>query len=300
MSHYGLFDNFQDSILVISDDGSVHYGNMAASVLMDVSAKRLATGKPLANFISFDPNPFQSSDIQKVTEATQFEEISFTTSSGKQGYVQVSTQLQPDYFQIVPDQGRRFIVYLRDVSLEKTLHSKYRSELDKKEAVISDLQIAREKLEEYSRDLEKRVAERTAELSATNQMLKAILDSLGQGILVFDRAGQCLSLFSQVCTKILGQEPAGKPIAEVLGLDEKETHTFKNWCQAVFEEMLPFEDMLPLGPGRLNSKDQREIVLSYNAMRSLDGAIQNIVLVATDRTREVEAIREASRSAAPG
>ena len=198
----------------------------------------------------------------------------------------------------------RWVIYMRDVSLEKTLHDKYRGELDQKEAVINDLRAARAKLEDYSRNLEKMVETRTAELRGTNTLLKTILDSLGQGILVFTEDGKCLPVFSQVCRTFFGMEPAHQDIDQLLGLQGEDQTAFVQWRQAVFSEMLEFEDLVPLAPNLLkNQKDlqrglDRSVQLAYNPMRDDAGKIQGVVMVATDRTLEVQALREAAHERA--
>lgn len=296
MSDYHVFDTFQDAVLVIDGEGCMFFGNSAAALLFEVSARRMSSGKPLSQFITFDPDPINDGGgLAQILEATQVKEVRFNSSSGKEGWAQVSVQPQPEFFASAPEERNRWIVCLRDVSLEKTLHDKYKAELDKKEAVIRDLEIARGKLEDYSRNLEKMVEERTAELVAMNRLLKAILDSLGQGILVFDSNGFCLPVYSKVCRTILETEPAGRDIEGVLGFVDGDRDAFVSWREAVFGEMLDFEELIPLAPDHFRHSKGLSIALGYNPMRGEDGRIQGVVVVATDRTREEEALREAAR-----
>lgn len=302
MNAYHVFDTFQDAVLVIDVEGKVFYGNGAAAFLLEVSARRLSSGRSLGQFVTFAPDPFKAfGSIASVLEATQVKEVEFTTSSGKTGWAQISLQPQPEGFTDVSEERARWIVCLRDVSLEKTLHDKYRAELDQKEEVIRDLRVARAKLEDYSRNLEKMVEARTAELRETNRLLKTILDSLGQGILVFGADGGCLPVFSQVCRRILGTEPSGRLIEDVLQLQGESREAFANWRLAVFAEMMDFDDLVPLAPSEFLHTEDKSISLSYNPMRDGDGdgngngKMAGVVLVATDRTREVEALREAAR-----
>lgn len=296
MSDYRVFDTFQDAVLVIDGEGNLCYGNEAATLLFEVSSRRLSSGKPLSQFVTFQPDPFASAGpLSEVVEATQVKEVEFAAASGKSGWAQVSFQPQPEFFTEDPEKKARWIVCLRDVSLEKTLHDKYKDELDQKESVIQDLRVAQAKLEDYSRNLEKMVEARTLELREANQLLKTILDSLGQGILVFDSNGVCLPVFSQVCKTMLGIEPNGLAIEDVLKLGGSDRDTFANWRQAVFGELLDFDDLVPLAPSKFEHAEAKEIALGYNLMRDSSARIQGVVVVATDRTREVEALREAAR-----
>lgn len=295
MSEYRFFDTFQDAVLVIDSDHNVCFGNVAATLLFEVSARRLSSGKPLNQFIEFKPDPISSAgDLLALDQATQFKEVEFSSSSGKSGWAQVALLPQPKHFS--PDfEGQRFIVTLRDVTLEKTLFDKYRAELDQKEEVIQDLRKAQAQLEDYSKNLEKMVAARTLELSETNQLLQTILDSLGQGILVFDREGKCLPIYSKICESILEGAPVQKQIEDVLALSSDEAMSFQSWREAVFAEMLDFDELAPLAPNAYANSHGLNIALTYNALRNDRKVIEGVVLVATDQTREIEAKKEAAK-----
>lgn len=320
MKHFKIFDTFQDAALVIDREARVYFANNAALLLFEVPARRFSKGKELAQAVTFEPDPIEAlGDLSELTEASQVREVRFESQSGKAGWAQISIQRIPGVMQADDEPGgdqagdmneagdgagatggrgqlaERYLVCLRDVSLEKTLHDKYKAELDKKEDVIRHLQVAREKLEEYSRNLERMVAERTSELSEANRLLKTILDSLGQGILVFDSDGSCLPIFSKVSSHLLEGEPTGRAVEDVLKLQGGGRSEFGNWRTAVFAGMLEFDDLVPLAPARYAHSEGLEIFLNYNPMRSESGAIKGVVLVATDRTQEMKALREAER-----
>ena len=296
MSRYSVFDSFQDSILVVDAEGHVCYGNPAAAIMLQVSARRLSASKHFSNFVTFDPPLIdEAHQIKDVYEASQVREFHFHLPSGSEGWTQITLQKQPEFFAESEATKDRWICYFRDVSLEKALSAKYRAELDQKEVVIEDLKKAREALEDYSKTLEQKVEARTVELRQANGLLKTILDSLGQGILVFDQTGNCLPIFSQVCRKILGADPAGQNIEDVLSLDAKDRKNFESWREAIFEELLDFEDMVPLSPVRNRKQGGLEVEVSYNPLRGADGKLQGVVLVATDKTQEMAAVRKAER-----
>ena len=149
-------------------------------------------------------------------------------------------------------------------------------------------------LEDYAKNLEKKVNTRTAELRAANHLLEALLNSLGQGFLIFDKDGNCLPIYSKICEKVLETIPAQKKIWQVLKLSTEQTHEFKDWSALVFDEVLPFEDLATLGPNLFIHSKGKRIELEYFLMRDNDkgktaGKIKGVVLVATDRTSEFEA-----------
>ena len=294
MSALRAFDTLIDVVLAIDAAGAVRYGNGPASELLEASVKRLASGKPLAQWVELSGDDFSVESLTAATEPTPYREVRFATASGREGWMQVSAQPAPR--ELVPDGWPPlWILFARDVSLEKTLHEKYRAELDKKEAVITDLKSAREQLEDYSRNLEKMVAERTRELSDANALLRAVLDSLGQGIVVFDSVGRLLPMRSKVTATLFEKDPAGLTAADLLGLRGAARDSFARWLEATFADLLAFEDMAPLGPSTYAHGGARSIALDYNEMRSAAGTLEGIVMVATDRTSEVRALAEAER-----
>lgn len=297
MIDYKVFDPIQEVVLVVDHEGTAIFGNTAASFLFDVPVRRLSSRKPLSQFVTFEPNPFQD-DFSTLLEPSQMREVQFSTPSGKSGSVQVIVQKQPAFFSNEAVDLPRYIVTIRDVSLEMTLQKKYRGELDQKESVISDLKAARAKLEDYSKNLEQMVADRTLEITQTNALLRTILDSLGQGILVFGVDGKTLPIYSKVCRLLFGEELTGRPIESVLGLNESDSSTFATWRQTVFAELLDFSDLTPLAPARLSLPPPKEIALSYNRMMNEAGSTSGVVVVTTDRTAEVEALRIAQQERA--
>lgn len=293
MSYSSIFDSIQQPIIVVDREGTVRYGNGAASLLLDVTQKRMSLGKPLSNFVQFSPNPLEEGQgLSAISEETAISEVSFTLPNGQTGWVQISIQPQPEFLTVAAGAGERWIMSMRDVTLERTLHGKYRAELDQKESVIKDLEVARQKLEEYSQGLEAKVRERTSELSELNRLFKTILDSLGQGILVFDVHGLCMPVYSKACERLFGTKPDGKRIEEIFGLGQKQSNDFMNWRIAVFEDRLDFEDMLPLATTNLDLKSGLTLSLDYAPMRDESGALEGIVVAATDRTREKAALKK--------
>lgn len=285
-----IFDSMLDAAVVLDREGKSLYGNAAAAQLFDVSQKRLEGGRLLTDLIQFQqPEMFSPERLAGLQSATPYAETGFTSRSGVEGWAQISMQ---------PFNENEVVIFLRDVSLEQTLQRKYRSELSQKEQYISELECAREELEKYSKNLEVMVAERTAELREANQLLRAILDSLGEGFFVFNREGECLSVYSRICEDILETSPSQKHVADVLRVPDFERDGFSSWISALFDEVLPFEDLKPLGPNLFPSAHRLRVELQYAAMRGDTGQIEGVVVVASDKSSEFEAKQEAAREKA--
>lgn len=286
-----IFDTLLEPTFVLDQEGRVRYCNEPAALICDQSVRKIMRARPyIKEIFRFREEVKALNNIAAVQDASPYQETSFEMDGGKTGRVQLT--LQP----IVPDPedgSARWLVFFRDVTLEETLQRKYRAELEKKEHVIRALEEAQVKLEDYSRNLEKMVAERTAQLSAINAQMKALLDSLGQGFLIFNREGLCLEIASKACEHIFETDPRGRTIHEVLRQNENERQAFSRWMATAFEEMLPFEDLAPLAPPRYAHGAERTIDLGYFPLRSDSGSIEGIVLVGTDVTDLVRAQKQA-------
>ncbi len=176
------------------------------------------------------------------------------------------------------------------------MSSEIQSLLESKEVIIEELRVAQAKLEDYSKNLEKMVEQRTIELKRANDFMAAMVDSLDQGLMVFDKNNMCNERYTKACEDIFGIIPAGKSVTSVLGIDqEKDISAFNSWSSILFSEKIPFNSSVQLGPQNkvfgenVDDEGFKFIELEYFPMRNDDGAIGNIVAVATDKTEEVKA-----------
>lgn len=294
--NFAIFDSLLDAAIVVDGEARLHYGNLMASQLFELSQRRLASQKPLLDFVQFeDQQFFAHAQLKELNGPTPYREMSFINKSGQKGWVQISAQPIAAEAGACGPAEAFYLVFLRDVSMEQNLARKYKAELEQKEQVIVDLQKAQIELENYSKNLERMVAERTRELSEANRLLKAILDSLGQGFLVFSRDGVCLPIYSRVCQEILETKPAGQPIEEVLRVPAYESNNFRLWRETLFNEPIPFEDLAPLGPTLFAHSQNWRVELEYFPLRDEHNTLAGAVVVASNKTEEFKAREEAER-----
>lgn len=162
--------------------------------------------------------------------------------------------------------------------------------------MVADLRKSREALEDYAKNLERKVAERTAELRAANETISAMINSLAQGFLVFGRDGTCLPVYSKACEKLLEGNPSGRFIWQVLRADEE---TMRGQTEFLFEEPIPFEDTAALCPKSFPHSRGNRVSLGYYPIRDDEThKVSGVVLVATDETKEWEATQAAERERA--
>lgn len=144
-------------------------------------------------------------------------------------------------------------------------------------------------LEAYSKTLEEKVEQRTAELKESYRLQKAMVNSLSQGFLIFDRHGICLPVYSVACERLFEQNPKGLFIGDLFRTSQKEVPYLRQWIDFTFEGRLQFEEMMGLAVKNLTTPTGRYLELEYHPINSEDGTLEGIVLVATDKTQQKEA-----------
>ena len=174
------------------------------------------------------------------------------------------------------------------------MSSKIKKLLDDKQDMIQQLEVANAKLDEYNKNLESIVAERTKELREANNFITAMINSLDQGLFVFDKTKQCLDIFTNACEAMFNRIPKNLDVPKLLGLKGNEEEAFEKWANVIFSNMMPFEAAKNLGPKNVvksayGKSDFQFISLDYYPMMDDDEKLENVVVVATDKTAEVEA-----------
>ncbi len=286
-----VFDSILDSVFLIDETGKIIYANEIASQLAGLSVKRTLKKNFFELFIFSPEKNLSFEKIKFILEQTPYQEISFQNHEAKEFTGQIT--IQP-FTNENNNLSKQWLIYIRDVGLEEKLHNKYKTELNKKEVLIKDLENAKKELENYSKNLEQMVEERTSKIKELNILQSAMLNSLNQAFLIFNEGGECYPAYSKACLNLLETKPEGKPIWNVLNLSSEESDHFKKWMQTVFSELLPFEDLSPLAPNQFKHSQNRHIELNYYPMKQ-DKQIKGIVLVASDKTEEITAKFEAEK-----
>ena len=281
-----IFSHFEyvlDVVVVFNESREIKYFNNATATLLEMSPRRINKYNYIYEILTFaDQDIFlMEAGSKGKNEELKMTEIDFKTRKEKLGTGLVSIKkMETD-----EEEEDLWITIIRDISLEVSLHVKYQGKL-------REMEVANSKLEEYSRDLEKMVEKRTWELKKAHDFQRAMVNSLDQGLIVFDSKNECHHSFTNACFELFPRSPDGAKAYEVLGLDEKEIDSFKKWSACVFSNVLPFEDAARLGPKfvELNQDDEyKYISLEYYPMYDDEENIHAIVMVGTDKTEEVKA-----------
>ena len=288
-----LFDTLLEPTFILSADKKVVYCNEPAALMCELTVRKVQRAESFDALFNFSEPLTALQNLSTLTDSSPYQEVHFTCESGKKGKVQIT--VQP--FSVAPE-APTWVMFFRDVTLEETLQGKYRAELEAKDGYINELKKAQAELKNYSENLEKMVEARTAEIARMNQLMGALLDSLHQGFFIFDKDGKCLPVSSKACERTVERDPKGQWVWDVLGLAEREVPGFQKWMMTVFAEMLPFEDLAPLGPQKFKHSKGQHIKLDYYPLRSENQGIDGVVVVASDISDLIQAQLEAENERA--
>ncbi len=288
---YSVFDNQIDAVLIIDEEKRPVYVNIALATIIGVSPKRIKSNKFAYEYISFE-----SEDLLPMPNGTlgkdafiPYQEYKFKTFKGNEGTALVS--INPIANENESEPIKFWAIFMKDMTVEIQLQEKYKEQLNQKEGVIKELQKAQAELNEYSQNLEKMVAQRTQELSESNKFIQAMVNSLTEGLFVFNKESDILDHYTSVCETIFDVELRKKKFWDILSVeDESEVDSLKNWTNCLFDDMLPFEDAIALGPQEI-IKENKHISLKYFPL--LEGeSLEGVVVVAKDITEEVAMRKE--------
>lgn len=153
-------------------------------------------------------------------------------------------------------------------------------------------------LELANRSLEvstKELYEANENFRLINRAITAMVNSLDEGFLVIDKDGRCGSIVSLAAKNFIGREPVGEHLAKILNIQDDDLESFNEWLPMVFNEIIPFEDLIELAPkvltGRLDPSQKIEI--KFKPIRNVeDNSIIEIVVILIDVSEKAEAERK--------
>lgn len=160
-----------------------------------------------------------------------------------------------------------------------SIDKSYEEYEDKIKFTIRSLEVSSSELNQSNRQLEQ-----------LNTTINTILDSLGQGLLFFDKDGICSPVYSEACQSLLEVSPGNMLVADILKLDGQTREDFMLWLSVVFEEAgaLPFNDLKSLAPQQFTNSKNQFIELDYRPLY-FNQVMSGILLIATDKTMERDA-----------
>lgn len=152
--------------------------------------------------------------------------------------------------------------------------------------MVEDLKSSKIKLEDYARNLELKVEERTQKLAVAVKANTTLLNNLGQGFMIIQKNGSIAPGSTKAASAFFGTEPSGKELSALLQLNTEETESLKDWLELCFAEVVAFDSLKELGPSAFEKIDGRYVEISYRPIYSDDEKIVEIICIAEDKTKE--------------
>jgi two-component system chemotaxis sensor kinase CheA len=149
-------------------------------------------------------------------------------------------------------------------------------------------------LKEYNEKLEETVEERTRELKAAIDLQKLLMDSLGQGLMMFDKDGKILPVYSQKATDYFPGNLKKKRIWQHLAtaFPEADSGELQEFIKELFSDMLPFDDMAALLPQMTSGENEVYLFFEYKDVTDDKGNVESVVVIITDKTQEIISMKE--------
>lgn len=155
-------------------------------------------------------------------------------------------------------------------------------------SMSSKIQDLLAELRRYNLQLEQMVEERTRELQNLTNIQNAMLNSLGQGFVIVNKEHSILPVYSKVALEMFETIPDKVAPGTIIGVKPEETDAFRELYEMTFNQMIDFDDMASMNPNsRTNSKGQH-IQLNYAPIRSEEGQLEYVLIIGTDKTKEIE------------
>ncbi|MGZ3770228.1 MAG: ATP-binding protein [Bdellovibrio sp.] len=140
----------------------------------------------------------------------------------------------------------------------------------------------------------------TKELSVANDSLmrlnatvNAMINSLNEGFIVFDKDGICTSVSSKRAIEFLGLDPFGKTLWDAFKIPSEEQESFIDWFNYLFNPDFDFSEMAEIGPAKLHH-DSLFISIKYKPMLK-DDELAGVIVILSDVTAEIQSAKRAEK-----
>jgi hypothetical protein len=149
----------------------------------------------------------------------------------------------------------------------------YAQDEEKLKLATRNIQISSDELTEANRELE-----------GLNAAMRTMLGGLGQGLVLFGPDGVCNETYSSACLTLFGAPPAGRSIANVLGVEADARPLFQAMIDLAYRDgcATPFDDIMAKAPRRIRRANGPDIEVFYRPIRDPDGRLVSILVIATD------------------
>jgi two-component system chemotaxis sensor kinase CheA len=182
----------------------------------------------------------------------------------------------------------------RDVRVEVSSGDELEQLADTFNAMVADLKISYEQLQELNRTLERRVEERTMEATERSEAMRLVLDHVDQGLVTLTPDGFLGDERSAAFKTWFPRVPEDDSLAATLGRNDEDRKLLFELCwESVANPIIPLELALDQVPSHIEVGGSH-YALGYKPVL-VDDTLQSVLLVVTDVTQELEQIAATRR-----
>ena len=147
---------------------------------------------------------------------------------------------------------------------------------------------------EVVEDQNSELASRHLQLSQAHEVVEAMVESVDEVFLTFNVEGICEGEPSKVSKELLGLDPRGLHLCDVLQIPAGKRVEISDWFAMAFNPAIDFGAMSEWGPAVLNRPEQHLVLkLKYHLQKNKDGSPRAVTLTGTDVSREMRANAQA-------
>ncbi|MDC0255710.1 ATP-binding protein, partial [Bacteriovoracales bacterium] len=151
-----------------------------------------------------------------------------------------------------------------------------------------------DEIEKLTTNLKNEVESQTKEIQLQNDSFFNLLSNLDQGFLILNARGEISGKSTEITKEILGCNPSGCNVTDVFQLNFTEKKAYHKWLEHLFNNKMPFKDLLPLGKKSLDDIDGKEISLIYKPIYGKLGKnkLEKLICIIKDMTKEKSNLRK--------
>jgi two-component system, chemotaxis family, sensor kinase CheA len=150
-----------------------------------------------------------------------------------------------------------------------------------------------QELRDHNLHLEKMVEKRTHELKKITDIQNSMLNSLGQAFVMIDKEKNILPIYSKISEDLFEVVPTDSNPIEILAIPDSESQPYNDLLSFAFNKIISISDLTALAPSKRSNSKKQIIHLNYAPIiNSENNDIDYIMVIGTDKTKEIESIEK--------
>lgn len=179
-----------------------------------------------------------------------------------------------------------------DVKINKKYSSEFKYLMESFNDMIMELKTSKLQVEDFTKNLEQKVLDKTKELQDAKTETENILNNVSQGFFTFDSSGSLGQSYSVIVKDFFEVDDIGTKFIDLINkfivFDEDK---FNQWLTLCFSGGFEFESISNLLPSKFENSAGKHIQLKYLPFYN-EGVLERVICIAEDKTTEDELLRD--------